>query len=87
MTPIVIHVSNEEAERLNKRAGESGYETIQGYLLALIEQDMNGDSDDEDEIDKVTLHADFKQAFKEVLQGKFNTREEANRLRRASTEE
>ena len=76
MTPIVLNVSIEEAERLTKRAHDSGYETVEAYLRALVENDMEEDEED----DKAKLHADFKEAFKDALRGKFYTREEFNRM-------
>ena len=81
MIPIVLNVSEEEARRLTQRAQESGYETIEAYLRALAEQDMSASDDTDDEEDAATLHADFKEAFKDAIRGKFYTEEEYHRLR------
>jgi hypothetical protein len=80
MTPIILNISDEKAQRLSNRALEAGYESVEAYVEALVERDLN-ETEDEDEIDAATLHAEFKQAFKEVLQGKFYTKEEYQRLR------
>jgi hypothetical protein len=72
------------ADRAIEQARLKGYQSPEAYLADLIESDDMGFDEDDDLDDEVIFDEDvktsFKQALKEVLQGKFYTYEEYKRL-------
>lgn len=66
MTPILLHISDEKAQRLTQHAHEGGHESIEAYLLALIEADLNEDEDDSVE----EILASIKRGFEDMLSGR-----------------
>ena len=62
MIPIVLHVSDEQAHRLMQHAQEAGYASVEDYLQALVEADLNEQSD--------AVQASIKRGFEDALSGR-----------------
>lgn len=63
MIPIVIHVSDEQAHRLTEHAHNAGYETVEAYLRALVEADMQDTSDEHPDAVRASLARGFDDAL------------------------
>jgi len=64
MSDLVIHVTNEQRQRLEKVARERGFNAPDDYLLALFELDVEDDDAEEDPV------AAFRQSWHEAMTGK-----------------
>ncbi len=75
---IIIHVPADRLEELDKAAEDRGFDTVEAYLLSLIEDDL---ADDDDEpTSSPELLEEFRQAWEQAQAG--NTRP-LNELRAA----
>ncbi len=64
---IVIHVPISKLEQLDKAAEERGFQSVEDYLLSLLEDDL---ADDEDEAtSSPELLDEFRQAWEQAQRG------------------
>lgn len=80
MTPITLHVSDEEAHRLSQRARESGYNSIEAYLRALVDADSNKYPDEQPD----AIHESIRRGFEDAFSGR--TMSEAEFWHRLNTD-
>jgi hypothetical protein len=62
-----------ELEQITQFAHQRGYETVNAYLRALVDADMNESSADGDDVD---IRAGLARAWRDVLNGDVLTEEE-----------
>jgi ribosome-binding protein aMBF1 (putative translation factor) len=73
MTKLILN--DEAAELIREKAMQRGYDDPTAYLLDLVA----ADSDEDIAAENRRIREDFKQAFKDALQGKGMSREEFQR--------
>jgi hypothetical protein len=66
MIPIVIHVSDEQAHRLTQHAFDTGYQTVEEYLQALIEADLQDAANEQPD----GVQASLARGFDDALSGR-----------------
>jgi Arc/MetJ-type ribon-helix-helix transcriptional regulator len=64
MVVLTIEVTAEQREQINQRAQERGYESPSEYLLALINEDV--EEENEEDVDPVEL---FREGWQDMLNG------------------
>ena len=72
MTDLVLHISQEQRQRIENMAHQRGYEALDAYLLALAELDAQGDlllRDAADDLTQEQLEANFRQGLHEAVSG------------------
>ena len=60
MTDLVIHVTNEQRQRIEERARQHGFASLSDYLLSLVE---------EDEPTKEEVLAGFREGWAAAMNG------------------
>lgn len=68
---LTLHVTEEQRQKIETQARESGYATAEAYLLALVEADEDDFIDDPEEA-AIDLVAQFREAWHDAMTG--NTR-------------
>lgn len=72
MTDLVLHMTDEQRQRIETMARQRGYHAPDAYLLALAELDAQGElilREGEDELTQEQLEANFRQGLHETVTG------------------
>lgn len=70
MTDLILHITPEQRQHIESAARQRGYELLDDYLMSLVERDIQGKWDDEDDLTQAELEANFVQGLHEVMTGK-----------------
>lgn len=74
MLELTIRLSDEKLERFIARAREHGFNQPDDYLMAMVDDVLEGDGDEA--VTQEEFLADFRQAMLEVKHGEVLTRDE-----------
>lgn len=70
---LTLHVTEEQRQKIETQARESGYATAEAYLLALVEADEDDFIDDPEEA-AIDLVAQFREAWHDAMTDGDNAR-------------
>jgi plasmid stability protein len=85
MAELQIILADELKTRLQARAAESGYESVEGYVAALVRADLETSEADDAELEAMLLHrldsgpgVEFTPEFAEQFKREVRQRRESN---------